>query len=220
MAGTGALRAILWDMDGTLIDSEPAWIRAQGSMVEAAGGAWTLEDGLALVGADMPATAAAMRRAGLDMDDDEIVRRLIAEVIDGLRRRIEWRPGALGLMAAVQAAGLPQAIVTTSPREMAQIVADALPGGAIKLIVSGDDVSISKPHPEPYLMAMSQLGVEPGGCVALEDSPTGLASAIAAGTVAVGIPNDAELGEPDGWCLLETLDGVTVEDLVRLVATH
>jgi beta-phosphoglucomutase-like phosphatase (HAD superfamily) len=84
-------------------------------------------------------------------------------------------------------------------------------------IVSGEDVDNGKPHPEPYLTAAAGLGVPIGRCVAIEDSPTGLASAIASGAVAVGVPHDAVLDHPGRWTRLDSLEGVGVDDLVRLV---
>lgn len=214
------LQAVLWDMDGTLIDSEPVWIRAQGSMVRQAGGNWTQEDGLALVGADMPDTVAAMQAAGVELPDSQIVEQLVSQVMKELSDAVPWRPGVLELLVALREAGLPQGIVTTSPRPMAAIVADASPAGTFEFVVSGDDVNRDKPHPEPYLNAASRLGVEPVNCVAIEDSPTGLASAVAAGVVPIGVPNDADLGEPAGWHLLTGLAGITVADLERIVQRH
>jgi HAD superfamily hydrolase (TIGR01509 family) len=214
---TGALAAVLWDMDGTLIDSEPTWIESQIRLVGEFGGAWNHADGLTLVGTDMVVTAEALQRAGVRLDADEIIQRLTREVTDALGREVTWRPGAVDLVTALRDAGVPQAIVTTSPRSMARVVADALPAGAIRAIVAGEDVAAGKPDPEPYLTAARTLGVRPEDCVALEDSPTGLAAAIAAGTHAIGIPHDAVLANAGAWTRLETLRGVPVDRLVQLV---
>lgn len=211
------LAAVLWDMDGTLIDSEPTWIKAQTRMVAERGGTWTYADGLSLVGTDMVVTAEALQRAGVQLSDEEIIDRLTAEVAETLGRDVTWRPGAFELVRALMGAGIPQAIVTTSPLSMTQVVADALPAGAIRVIVAGEDVGNGKPHPEPYLTAAQRLGVAPRDCVAIEDSPTGLAAAIAAGVTAIGVPHDAELANDGRWVRLESLSGVTVEDLVRFV---
>src|SRR4051812_3392235 len=110
--------AVLWDMDGTLIDSEPVWIDSQVRLVEEHGGAWTRADGYALVGADMPATAIALQKAGVREGEAAIIDRLTREVIASLGAAIEWRPGALELVRELQSAGIPQAIVTTSIRAL------------------------------------------------------------------------------------------------------
>ncbi len=211
---------MLWDMDGTLIDSEPAWIRAQAAIVEEFGGTWTEADGLALVGTDMQATADALRDAGVPLSDTEIIDQLVDVVTRELGRSVDWRPGAVQLVTALRDAGIPQAIVTTSPRSMAAVVAAGLPDGAITLTVTGDDVSSSKPHPEPYLLAAQLLGVDVERCIAIEDSPTGLASAIAAGIVAVGVPNDAVLVDDGSWHRFESLVGIDVQELTRMHAAR
>jgi beta-phosphoglucomutase-like phosphatase (HAD superfamily) len=116
----------------------------------------------------------------------------------------------------VREAGVPAALVTMSIRRMAEAVAAAVPFDAFSLIVAGDEVAEPKPHPEPYLLAAARLGVDPAGCVAIEDSPPGLASAVAAGTRAVGVPNAVALPEGDGWTLWPTLRGRTLADLTAL----
>lgn len=214
MTGRG-LAAVLWDMDGTLIDSEPAWMRAQAAIVEEFGGTWTEADGLALVGTDMQATADALRDAGVPLDDDEIIDQLVEVVTRELDRSVDWRPGAVELVVALRDAGVPQAIVTTSPRSMVAVVVAGLPDGAIKATVTGDDVACGKPDPEPYLLAAHLLGVGVERCIAIEDSPTGLASAIAAGVVAIGVPNQAVLVEDGTWRRFESLVGVDVAELTK-----
>lgn len=216
---TQTLAAVLWDMDGTLVDSEPKWMESQARLVAEFGGVWTRKDGLSLVGTDMVVTAEALQRAGVQLSAEEIILRLTEEVTQSLGRDVTWRPGAYELVGAIMEAGIPQAIVTTSPRFMTQVVADSLPKGAITVIVAGEDVRHCKPHPEPYLLAMVTLGVTPGYCVAIEDSPTGLAAAIAAGVVAMGVPHDAVLDHSGRWVRFDSLSGVTVPDLVGLVGS-
>lgn len=219
MTGRG-LGEVLWDMDGTLIDSEPAWIRAQARIVEEFGGTWTEADGLALVGTDMQATADALRFAGVPLSHTEIIDQLVDVVTRELGRSVDWRPGAVELVTALRDAGVPQAIVTTSPRSMAAVVAAGLPDGAITLTVTGDDVARSKPDPEPYRLAAQLLGVGVERCIAIEDSPTGLASAIAAGIVAVGVPNEAVLTDDGTWHRFESLVGVDVAELTKTHAAR
>jgi len=180
---TKTLAAVLWDMDGTLVDSEPKWRESQTRLVAEFGGIFTGDDCLSLVGTEMVVTVEALQRAGVRLSAEEIILRITEEVTQSLRRNVIWRPGAYELVAEIMEAGIPQAIVTTSPRVVAQVVADSLPDGAITVIVAGEDVRNGKPNPEPYLLAVRTLGVTPANCVAIEDSPTGLAAAIAAGVV-------------------------------------
>jgi beta-phosphoglucomutase-like phosphatase (HAD superfamily) len=161
-----------------------------------------------------------MHGAGVTLGDAEIIERLTSEVCDDLAGGITWRPGVVALVTALADAGIPQAIVTTSARTMAAIVAAQLPTDAIHVIVSGDDVSHGKPHPEPYLQAARLLNVDAARCIAVEDSPTGLASAVAAGTVAIAVPHDAVIPAGAGWTVLDTLEGVGPGELGALLGTQ
>jgi HAD superfamily hydrolase (TIGR01509 family) len=212
--------AVLWDMDGTLIDSEPEWISAQERLVAEHSGVWTFADGLALVGTDMAVTAVALQTAGVLLPAAEIIERLTAEVTAALGRSVDWRPGARELVAELCASAVPQAIVTTSPRSMAEVVAAALPAGSIQVIVAGEDVRNGKPHPEPYLLAARRLGVAPSECVAIEDSPTGLSAAIAAGTTAIGVPHDTTLDHSGRWTRVDSLSGMSLPDLARIAGAN
>lgn len=210
---TSRLAAVLWDMDGTLIDSEPIWIAQQFALAEQHGGTWSHEQGLALVGADMHDTAVAMQAAGVEMEAAELVAALERGVIDSLRDEVPWRPGVRELLADLVREGIPCAIATTSSHEMAALVAAAAPDGAISVVVGSEDVTQTKPSPEPYLRAAELLGVSAADCVAVEDSPNGLAAAIASGATTIAVPNDAVLPESGAFLLWPTLAGRSVEDL-------
>ena len=209
---TARLAAVLWDMDGTLIDSEPIWIAQQFVLAERHGGTWSYEQGLALVGADMHDTALAMQAAGVEMEASELVAALERGVIDSLRSEVPWRPGVRERLAELVREGIPCAIATTSSHEMAALVAAAAPDGAISVVVGSEDVTQTKPSPEPYLRAAELLGVRAVDCVAVEDSPNGLAAAIASGATTIAVPNDAVLPESGDFLLWPTLEGRTVED--------
>lgn len=210
---TSRLAAVLWDMDGTLIDSEPIWIAQQFALAEQHGGTWSHEQGLALVGADMHDTAVAMQAAGVEMEAAELVAALERGVIDSLRDEVPWRPGVRELLADLVREGIPCAIATTSSHEMAALVAAAAPDGAISVVVGSEDVARTKPSPEPYLRAAELLGVSAADCVAVEDSPNGLAAAMASGATTIAVPNDAVLPESGAFLLWPTLAGRSVEDL-------
>ena len=192
--------AVFWDMDGTIVDSEHHWMAAAADLVRAHAGPPPAERLDALVGLAIPDGAALLRKLGVDLPVDEIVRRQIAGVLARMAAEPpRWRPGARELLAAVRAAGIPQALVTMSYRATADPVIAALPVGTFDAVVTGDDVARGKPFPDAYLRAATLLGVAPGRTVALEDSPTGLAAVRAAGIAVVGIPHhlplDAELAD-------------------------
>lgn len=210
--------AVLWDMDGTLVDTEPYWIRAETELMNAHGIPWSDEQGLEFVGNDLLTSAGMMRDAGLDLPAEQIVDTLLDEVIAQIRQDVPFRPGALDFLAALVAEGIPCVMVTMSYRRLAEAVIAACPDGSFVGLVSGDEVSAGKPDPEPYLKGAESLGLEPGLCVALEDSKPGLASAEAAGTIAIGIPHLVDLEAKPDRILWSSLEGATVDDLRELTA--
>jgi HAD superfamily hydrolase (TIGR01509 family) len=209
--------AVLWDMDGTLVDSEPYWIECEYALVEAHGGRWSDEHSHALVGHDLMTSARYIRRhGGVDLPLTAIVEHLMGGVRERLHRHTPWRPGARELLAELRRLAVPSALVTMSYRMLAETVVENLPPGTFATIVTGDDVTHGKPHPEPYLTAAARLGVAPADCVAIEDSPTGLASAVAAGVPALGVAHLVPLQPSAGRHLVGTLEGMTAADLGRL----
>jgi HAD superfamily hydrolase (TIGR01509 family) len=156
------------------------------------------------------------RHGGVDLPSAVIIETLLTGVVERVGRRLPWRPGARELLAELHTLGVPCALVTMSYRLLADAVLAALPPGSFAAVVAGDDVTHGKPHPEPYLTAAARLGVLPEDCVAIEDSPTGLASAVAAGVPALGVEHLVPLEPSPGRHLVDTLDGVTAADLGRL----
>lgn len=213
--------AVLWDMDGTLVDTEPYWMEAEYALVAEHGGSWDDDHAHALVGNPLRVSAEYIRRhGGVDLPVDEVVERLLAHVVVRVGERPPWRPGALELLADLGRVGVPCALVTMSWTSLAEAVVSTLPAGTFAAVVTGDEVTYGKPHPEPYLTAAARLGVDPAECVAVEDSPTGLLSAEAAGAVAVGVPHLVPLPTRPGRILLSSLAGVTAADLGRLVSAR
>ncbi len=206
-------------MDGTLVDTERYWMAAEEELVESFGGSWTHEDALALVGSGLWEAAAVFQSKGVELDADTIVADLTARVREQLvEHGVPWRPGAKELLEALRAASVPTALVTMSIRSMADDVVAAIPFDAFDAIVTGDSVDQAKPHPEPYLTAAKLLGVDIRDCVAIEDSLAGLASAVAAGAIAVGVPNILALDDAPATVLWQTLADKTVADVAALVA--
>lgn len=210
--------AVLWDLDGTLADTEPLWAVAEAELTRAHGVEWTHEDAMSLLGLALLDAAGVLRRAGVDMPEPDIVEHLVGYVVERLRDRVAWRPGAYDLLVALRDAGVPCALVTMSYRAIAEVVVAAAPPGAFRTVVAGDTVRHGKPHPEPYLTAASRLGVAPDRCVAIEDSPTGLASAETAGARPLAVPDLVPIPPAPGRSRVATLVGVTLDDLARIAA--
>lgn len=205
-------------MDGTLVDTERYWMAAEEELVEAFGGTWTHDEALALVGSGLWESARVFQAKGVDLDADTIVLRLTNRVAEMLAEHgVPWRPGARELLLALREASVPTALVTMSLRSMADEIISAIPFTAFDAIVTGDSVEHAKPHPQPYLQAAAELGVDIADCVAFEDSPAGLTSAYDAGTIAVGVPNILELDDVSSTVLWPTLEGMTVADVAALV---
>jgi HAD superfamily hydrolase (TIGR01509 family) len=153
------------------------------------------------------------------MTDDNIIDHLTDRVLEQIAGAVPWRPGARELLASIRDAGIPTAVVTMSISRMARHIVSLAPEGSFDFVVAGDDVEHSKPHPAPYLHAAKLLGVEAQDCVAIEDSTTGLASAVASGAVAIGVPLHSVLDEGLGYTIWPTLAGRTVVDIVELFAS-
>ena len=209
--------AVLWDMDGTLIDSEPYWMKSEGAFAKANNTIWTEQDGLSLVGMSLYDSSKIIKeRVGSDLEPEQIIEKLTDEVTAQLKQEIFWRPGAKELLLLLRKKKIKTALVTMSMHRMAKQVADSIGFDAFDVIVAGDDVRHGKPHPEPYLKAAELLGEKPEECVAFEDSLTGLRSAEAANTKAVGVKNIVEIPMEPGRILWPSLEGVTIADLRRL----
>lgn len=208
--------AVLWDMDGTLVDTEPLWMAAENELVAESGGDWSQADALHLVGAGLLDAGAYMcERLALTMTPAEVVDYLITRVVRRMTQDgLQWQPGARELVAGFRAADVPQAMVTMSYTEVAAPVIEAL---GLTVAITGDEVSRPKPHPDPYLQAAEALGVDPADCLAVEDSITGAASANAAGCFVIGVPHAVQVPPAPRRVVIETLAGHTPHSLSTLV---
>lgn len=224
LRGADLPRAVLWDLDGTLMDTEPLWFAQERELVTEYGGTWTHDDALSLVGLALLDSADQIRaRTPVTLGRESIVERMQAGVVVAMRAAgVPWRPGALELLHELSAAGVPQALVTMSWRPVLEVVLGALPTGTFATVVTGDMVRHGKPHPEPYLTGLAGLGVdarEPEAvnrCVAIEDSSTGSASAVAAGIPTLVTPCVKPVDPAPGLALAPSLDGVRAADLLAL----
>ena len=206
-------------MDGTLVNTEPYWIAAETELIESFGGTWTHEEALVLVGSGLWHSARVLQAKGVPLTEIEIIDNLTDRVLEQLVEfGIPWRPGARELLIELREAAVPTALVTMSVSRMAHHVADRLGFPGFDAVVSGDDVTNSKPHPESYLRGAELLGVDIAQCVAIEDSLPGITSAHSAGAVVIGVPFMVELDDSPADTLWPTLDGRNLDD-IRAVFT-
>lgn len=216
------LKAVLWDMDGTIVDTEPYWIAAERALVEAHGGTWSHEQALQLVGQALTFSAGVLQRAGVNLEVREIIDTLTAAVVSSVKRQVPWRPGARELLEELHVAGIRCALVTMSEGPLARQVVDSLPRPYFEVVVTGDSVAQGKPHPEAYLTAVERLRqADPTlaiqDCIALEDSAPGVAAAVASGVATVAVPHIVPLPADGQYSLWETLAGRSLSDLESIV---
>lgn len=218
------LQAVLWDMDGTIVDTEPYWIEAERRLVASYGGSWSDEQAEALVGQALTFSAGVLQAAGVKLSVREIIDTLTEQVTARVRETVPWRPGARELLMALQQRGIPCAMVTMSEQQLAVEVAGHLPDGTFELLVTGDRVARGKPHPEAYETAFDELSVarplRKERVVAIEDSLPGVTSARAAGVVTLGVPHFVALPSDSADHEWPTLAGRGVDDLEDLVQSH
>ncbi|GAA1959319.1 HAD family hydrolase [Microbacterium aquimaris] len=213
--------AVLWDMDGTLVDTEPYWMAAETPLIESYGGTWSHEQALQLVGLALEDSAGILQSAGVRMSRKDIVDHLTADVMTQLSTKgVPFRPGARELLRALRDAGLKTALVTMSMRRMADHVTSLIGFDAFDVVVGGDDVARPKPYPDPYLQACEALGVSSAEAVAIEDSPTGVRAGAASGAVTLGVPLMVSLEGAGAHELWPTLADRTPDDLAALHAAH
>jgi HAD superfamily hydrolase (TIGR01509 family) len=210
------LQAVLWDLDGTIVDSEPYWLISEQRLVEEYGGEWSEADGFTLIGSGLPNAAEFLQSKGVDLPIDVIVQRMVDEVDEMSARQIPWRPGARELLHSIHEAGIPQVMVTMSYRSTAHFIADAL--GLFAGVISGQDVTHPKPHPDPYQLGAAVVGASAKDCVALEDSGPGSASAVAAGAVTIVAPMHVPVPDSVNYVKWQTLVGRDVSHIREVFA--
>jgi HAD superfamily hydrolase (TIGR01509 family) len=206
-------------MDGTLVDSEPLWFRAEADVVSRLGGSWRHEHQAALLGGSLRRTTRyILDLTGANAAEEEVSTQLLDRMAQLLRDDVTTLPGAAELLRDLYRAGVPCALVTASHRQLVEPVLAALGRHHFAASVAGDEVRHGKPAPDPYLRAATLLGVDPSRCVALEDSPTGVASAEAAGCMTVAIPSLLPIASGPGRVVVSSLRQVPLPWLEELAA--
>jgi HAD superfamily hydrolase (TIGR01509 family) len=221
-AAGSPLKAVLWDMDGTIVDTEPYWIAAEHALVEAHGGTWSHDQAMQLVGQSLTFSAGLLQEPGVELEIREIIDTLTAQVVRSVQQQVPWRPGARELLEELHLAGVRCALVTMSEGPLAREVVASLPRPYFDVLVTGDTVSQGKPHPEAYLTAVEllqendpHLGIH--HCVALEDSVPGVAAAVASGVATVAVPHIVPLPDDGSYVLWDTLAGRSLAELEALL---
>ena len=218
----GGLQAVLFDMDGLLVDSEPLWFEVEHAVMSRLGGQWTPQDQQALVGGSLHRSVDyLLSRARLPASHEEVAAWLVGGLADLLAAREAMAmPGAIDLLAKLRAAGIPRVLVTSSERVIMDAVLASLARHDIQFdaTVCGADVLHPKPHPEPYERAAALIGADPARCVALEDSPNGVASALGAGCITIAVPGIAQVEPRPGLTIVASLADVDLALLDALVA--
>ncbi|MFJ3335649.1 HAD-IA family hydrolase [Streptomyces sp. NPDC086766] len=207
------LQAVLFDMDGTLVDTERLWWEA---VEHVAGRPLTEADQPEVLGRAVEDTARWLG-AATGAPAGPLARELHREFVSRVRTGVVPRPGALDLLDALARDGVPLALVTASPRAVADTVLEALGPGRFAASVTADDTERTKPAPDPYLAACRALGVDPAACVAVEDTRTGVRSAEAAGCAVLAVPSLAPIEAAPGRTVRPSLAGVTPQELSALV---
>ncbi len=218
MPAADTLSAVLFDMDGLLVDTEPTWTVAEVELAARLGGTWTPQIKASVVGTRVETAVPIILTAfGLEPTAplvERTTRELLARMVELFGGELKPLPGALELLGALREAGVPVALVSSSYRVLVDAVVARL-GLTFDFLLAGDEVSRAKPHPEPYLAACAQLGAAPGAAVVLEDSPAGIRSGEAAGCAVVAVPSVPGVHPEPGPRRL-VLDSLTDLDLARL----
>lgn len=211
------LQAVLWDMDGTLLDSEKIWDVAIGEYSRSLGTELSSQVRESTLGNSMyDALRKVLANASVDITDDSLSQGrewLTARVGDLFAEGIPWRPGAKDALALVREMGLSTGLVTNTERELVERALDTLGREYFDITVTGDEVEAGKPNPAPYLRGAALLSVDVASCLAVEDSPTGSLSAHSAGCPVLVVPSEVEVPAAPGYTIRDGLVGLTADDV-------
>jgi len=217
-ARSGTLRAVLFDMDGLLVDSEPVWSVAEAEIMAWLGGPWNLDVKAQCVGRRVDESCRILVEiAGSSVSPEEVLERLVGRMCELFRADLPMLPGALDLVDACRAAGLATALVSSSYRALVDAALESIGESRFDVTVAGDEVANAKPAPEPYERAAAALGAHPADCVVVEDSIAGVLSGEAAGCRVVAVPNVVPVPDAPGRTVVASLTDLSVERLAALV---
>jgi HAD superfamily hydrolase (TIGR01509 family) len=208
------MSAILFDMDGTLVDSEPLWLEAEREVMESVGSSWSAQDQLSCLGGPRERTEKIMQEKsnnvkpyGFFGDQLDIL------MLKKLEKQLQIVPNAIDLINQCRSFGLKIALVTASGGTLMRTVLTHFPADFFDITISADDVSKSKPDPEPYLLAADRLNVRIEDCLVVEDSITGVTSGLNSGAEVIGIPHLVAMPEHQNLRIVKSLAELSVSKL-------
>jgi HAD superfamily hydrolase (TIGR01509 family) len=204
--------AVVFDNDGLLLDTEDAWTRAETELFARRGAEFTFAHKRELIGSSHTIAAGKLEvMLGRPGEGEALMDELHELVMEEARKEVAPRPGAVALVDALNAAGIPIAVASNSQRAfLDQVLRSSGMAGRFAITVAGDEVPNPKPAPDIYLEACRRLGADPAASVGLEDSPTGAAAAKAAGLTVIGVPYLPEIEVP----MADVVAGSLADDLV------
>jgi len=218
--------AVLFDYDGTLVDTEPYWMQSEVDLLASYGVPWTVEEARQLCGTSreysLQVQYTQMAAHGFDvstLDEDEFYDQNCQGVIEAVKTQgLPWLPGARELLLELKANRIPCAIVSNSPPQVLAAGLGQFPAGTIRAVIDGDMVTLGKPDPEGYRTAAKQLGVDPVDCIVVEDTATGATAGLASGAVVLAVPGQFPVPDAPGQVKVSGLEGMDVARLRELFA--
>ncbi|MGQ0573287.1 MAG: HAD family hydrolase [Pseudonocardia sp.] len=220
-SGPDHVAAVLWDMDGTLVDSEKVWTVSLRDTARWLGGELSAAAREAVVGSNMADTLVVLfDDLALDPDPAAVAGArewLVRRTAELFAAGLEWRPGAQEALRTVRATGWPTALVTNTERDLTELALHGIGRAHFDVTVCGDEVAHGKPRPDVYLRAADLLGVPIESCVAVEDSPTGALAAERAGAAVLVVPCEVPVPAGPRRVPRVSLAGLTGDDLVEVL---
>ncbi|MDR2929552.1 MAG: HAD family phosphatase [Propionibacteriaceae bacterium] len=213
--------AVLWDYDGTIVDTEPIWLQVEKDIVGSYGKVWTDEQGYACIGIGGDEACQKLIDAIGDVEMtiaemNQLRGELVAKKVRSTA--LPYRPGAVELLDACAEANIPCALFSASPRFVVEAGVERMPSRWFQTTITGDDVTEQKPDPQGYLLAASRLGVDPTQCLVIEDSGPGCQAGRAAGAAVLAVPSLTPLDAHPGQVNRSSLVGLRVTQLSTIFA--